>query len=326
MVKKLGIFLLLSISITLIGCEDNNKKVEKKKNEPKTLIEKEEKIEDIVEKVNNEITEENIEEPVTEEKKETEKKNEIKISYTSIKTMKQNQEHKLNASANGANIAYNSSNTKCVTVDKSGIIKAVWISNKEECKSTIAITATKNDTTKKETFNITVKKDTTPPTIECSVYKEAKNGVYLSVKESDDESGLKEECDPYCLMPIYTKTTTHEVYDKAGNVSTCTVNVEKGCPREYSGYPHECRKNQRDAILSVGYAKSCRARQDSTYTVKCGSTDEIITGEKAQAECKADTCYKVYTYYCKGEGKFKIAGTTCYDYTDEIVYLGEISY
>ncbi len=320
MFKRLSIFLLLVVSITLVGCEDSAKKVEKKKDEHK-VTEKEEKKEEPIEEVKGEI----VEEPVTEEKKETEKKIEIKISYTSVKTMKQNHEHKLNASANGANITYNSSNTKCATVDKNGKIKAAWISNKEDCNSTITITATKNGTTKKETFTVTVKKDTTPPTIKCSVYKEAKNGVYLSVKESDDESGLKEECDPYCFMPIYTKTTTHEVYDKAGNVSTCTVKVEKGCPRGYSGYPHECRKNQRDAILSVGYAKSCRARQDSTYTVKCGSTDEIITGEEAQAECKADTCYKVYTYYCKGEGKFKIAGTTCYDYTDEIVYLGEIA-
>ena len=321
MFKKLSTFLVLIILIALVGCESSNKKIEKKKDEPK-IVEKDKKTEESIEELTEEVKEEIVEEPVTEEKKETTKKTEIKISYTSIKTMKQNHEHKLNASASGANINYSSSNTKCVTVDKNGIIKAVWISNKEKCNSTITITATKSGTTKKETLSVTVKEDTTPPTIECSIYKEAKNGVYLQVKKSDDESGLKEECNPYCFMPIYTKTTTHEVYDKAGNVSTCTVDVKKGCPRGYSGYPDHCHTNFRPANMTTGYSKNCTQWHDDTHTIKCNN--ETITGEEAQAQCHADTCYKTYSYYCTGEGKSKIYDTTCYDYTNEIVYLGEI--
>ena len=331
--KYLLFIFIVVISIFIVGCNNKNQKIEKNNNSSETRLAEEHETDgtNSVQESNSTITEEqNVSEDNSESTKVEEaintkntevKKAQIKISYSSISTMKQNQSHEIGAKASGANITYNSSNEKCVTVDNFGTLKAVWISNKEKCTSTITITANKDGNTKKENFVVTVKEDTTPPTIECSIYKEATNGVYLSVKRNDDESGIKEECDPYCIMPIYTKTTTHEVYDNAGNVSTCTITVKKDCPR---GYKKD--KNNSDSCVyqepvsvSITYVNSC----EETGWVDCEKA--VVTGEEAEKLCDSSTCDKKKEYYCVDKNKYIYDRKYCLGHSG-YVYLGEITY
>ena len=336
--RKEVILFILIISILITGCDNSSKKIENNdKIENKSVEKIDESTENneiIVDEKENDIVnvdeeksslqlgeEENREENNNKQLTET-KKIQLKISYNSIGTMKQNQEHQIDAKVSNeknVKITYDSSNEKCTTVDNSGNLKAVWISNKEKCTSNITITATKDGNTKKESFTVTVKEDTTPPTIECKIYAEKTSGVTVIVDKKDDESGLKEGCNPYCIVPTITNTTTYEVYDKAGNVSTCTITVTKDCPRGYTKDKPDSCKYQGPVSIDVTYVNSC----EETGYVFC--EEGAVTGEEAEKLCNANTCYKKTHYYCANKDHYMFEKKYCLGHSP-YVYLGKISY